>query len=371
MVPFLDLNAHHILLRSEFTEAFEEVMDSCAFAGLQFVERFEYEFADYCGVRHAIGVGSGTDALWLVLEALGIGRGDEVITTPMTFIATAEAISRTGATPVFVDIEEVTYTLNPSALEEAITERTRAIIPVHLFGQMADMESISRLAESRGIPVIEDAAQAHGAILSGRRAGSIGAAGCFSFYPGKNLGAFGEAGAAVTDDPNLARRIRVIRDHGQQQKYHHDLIGWNCRMDGIQAAVLGIKLRNLDQNNERRRQHAGRYREMLGGLTGLIVPEQKSPEGHVHHIFAIRVPERARFLSALEEAGIGFGIHYPIPIHLQQAYRSLGYGSGSFPASERCAEEFVSLPMFPELTEIQIDRVIEAVQEAIDHLIPA
>ncbi len=364
-VPFLDLKAHHALHRSELANAINEVIDSTAFAGGPFVTRFEEDFADYCQTRHAVGVGSGTDALWLALLALGIGPGDEVITVPMTFIATVEAISRTGAKPVFVDIEDATYTMDPVALERAVTRRTKAIIPVHLFGQMADMTPLLNFARARGIAVIEDAAQAHGAMYQGRRAGSLGVAGCFSFYPGKNLGAFGEAGAVVTQDADLADRIRVFRDHGQLRKYHHTEIGWNCRMDGIQAAVLEVKLRQLDDANARRREHAAQYASALAGLPHLVVPICAPGRTHVHHIFAIRVPGRDAFMYQLESRGIGCGIHYPVPVHLQKAYASLGLARGSFPVSERCAAEFVSLPMYPELSPSQIDTVVWAVDKAL------
>lgn len=364
-VPFLDLNAHHAPQRAEFLQAIGEVIDASAFAGGPVVSAFEERFAEYCGTRHAVGLGSGTDALWLALLALGIGPGDEVITVPMTFIATAEAISRSGASPVFVDIEESTCTMDPAALEAAITPRTRAIIPVHLFGQMADMDPILEIARSRGIAVIEDAAQAHGASYRGRRAGSFGVAGCFSFYPGKNLGAFGEAGAVVTDDADLAGRMRVIRDHGQIRKYHHSVVGWNCRMDGIQAAVLQIKLRDIDRHNELRCRHAALYASLLADIPGLILPVCAADRGHVYHIFAIRVPRRQEFMAHLESCGIGCGIHYPVPVHLQECYADLGHGPGSFPVAERCAAEFVSLPMYPELTEAQIRAVVDVVEEAL------
>ena len=364
-VPFLDLKAHHAARRREMAEAINAVIDAAAFAGGPFVTRFEDDFACFCETRHAVGVGSGSDALWLALMALGIGPGDEVITVPMTFIATAEAISRTGARPVFVDIEEATYTMDPAALEQAVTPRTKAIIPVHLFGQMADMDPILTFARARGIAVVEDAAQAHGARYDGQRAGSLGSAGCFSFYPGKNLGAFGEAGAVVTQDASLADRIRSLRDHGQVRKYHHAEIGWNCRMDGIQAAVLQVKLRYLDGHNESRRKHAAHYALALEGIAGLALPVCGPSRTHVSHIYAIRVADRKTFMRHLESLGIGCGIHYPVPVHLQEAYASLGHRRGAFPVAERCAAEFVSLPMFPELTSGQIDAVVQAVATAL------
>jgi dTDP-4-amino-4,6-dideoxygalactose transaminase len=362
-IPFQNLQAHHAPLRQELGDAIERVMDAAAFAGGVFVDEFEDAFARYCGTGHAVGVGSGTEALWLALLALGVGPGDEVITVPMTFIATAEAISLTGARPVFVDIDETTYTMDPQALERAVTTRTKAIIPVHLFGQMADMAPILEFAESRGIAVIEDAAQAHGAGYRGIRAGSSGLAGCFSFYPGKNLGALGDAGAVVTQDADLARRMRVLRDHGQTRKYHHSVIGWNCRMDGIQAAVLQVKLRHLDSNNQLRRKHAAEYDAGITALPGFVVPAMGPQRLHVHNIYALRVPDREKFLRHMVSRGIGCGIHYPIPIHLQDAYARLGLGPGSFPVAERCAGEFVSLPIYPELSPDQIRQVVTAVEE--------
>jgi len=364
-VPFLDLKAHHAPHREEFLQAIAEVVDRGAFAGGPFVEAFENDFADYCGTKHAIGVASGTDALWLALLAMGVGPGDEVITVPMTFVATAEAISFTGATPVFVDIDEQTCTMDPSALEAALSPRTKAIIPVHLFGQTADMDPIMEFAERHGLRVLEDAAQAHGAEYKSRRAGSLGHAGCFSFYPGKNLGAFGEAGAVTTDDDDLAARIRMLRDHGQSRKYHHDLIGWNGRMDGIQGAVLRIKLRYLEDATERRRSRATRYNQALADAEGLVPPYEAPERRHVYHLYPVRVSHRDALMDRLSEAGIACGIHYPEPVHLLGAYASLGLGRGSFPVSERCANEFVSLPMFPELADEQVDLVAKTVCEAL------
>ena len=363
-VPFLDLASHHSPHRHEFSQAIEAVIDSGAFAGGRFVEQFEGEFSRYCNTSEAIGVGSGTDALWLALLAMGVGPGDEVITVPNTFIATAEAISYCGAKPVFVDVDEHTYNLDPSALEEAITERTKAIIPVHLFGQPADMDPILEIARRHDLYVIEDAAQAHGAEYKGGRVGSLADAGCFSFYPGKNLGGFGEAGAVVTNDSELSRKIRMLRDHGQRAKYHHSMIGWNARMDGIQGAVLEIKLRHLDANNALRRSHALQYDEALGAVEGVIVPEHASTVSHVYHVYAIRVRNRDEVMKFLGEQDIGCGIHYPVPIHLQEAYRHLGFSEGAFPVAEEYAKEFVSLPMYPELNSEQVDAVVQGVREA-------
>ncbi len=364
-VPFLDLKAHHAPRRAEFLAAIGEVIDSGAFAGGPFVAKFEQDFAAFCDTPFAIGVGNGTDAIWLALLALGVGPGDEVITVPNTFMATAEAISYCGAFPVFVDIDRQTYTMNPAQLEAAISNRTRAIVPVHLFGQIADMDPILEIANRHGIPVVEDACQAHGAEYKGRKAGSLGAAGCFSFYPGKNLGAFGEGGAVVTSNEDLKQKIQALRDHGQSRKYHHSMIGWNARLDGIQGAVLRLKLEHLAENNDRRRAHARAYTQALSSVDGLITPHEAAHGRHVYHLYVIRVAERDRVLADLSDRGVQCGIHYPIPVHLQEAYQSLGFQRGSMPVAERCAEESLSLPMFPELTEEQIDLVVREVRNCV------
>ena len=361
-VPFLDLKAQHDPLRDEIAAAIQEVIEASAFAGGPFVAKFEEDFAAYCQCPHAIGVANGTDALWFTLLALGIGPGDEVITVPHTFIATAEAISFCGAKPVFVDIEDQTYNMDASLLERAITPRTRAIIPVHIFGQPADLDPILQIASKHKVPVIEDACQAHGAEYKGKKAGSLGVAGCFSFYPGKNLGAFGEAGAVVTHNPALKEKIQVLRDHGQAKKYYHSVIGWNGRMDGIQAAVLRIKLKHLERGNASRAAHAARYTQLLGAIEGVITPRTAPYAKPVHHIYAIRVKRRQDLLKSLTQRGIGCGVHYPIPLHLQEAYRFLGLARGAFPVAEQCADEFLSLPMFPELTPEQIELVVREVK---------
>jgi dTDP-4-amino-4,6-dideoxygalactose transaminase len=362
-VPFLDLRSHHAPLRDEFTRAINQVIDQSAFAGGPFVEEFEESFAAYCGCQHAVGLGSGTDALWLALLACGVGPGDEVITVANSFMATAEAITYTGARPVFVDVDERRYTMDPAGLEAAITEKTKAIIPVHLFGQPAEMDPILRIAREHDLFVIEDAAQAHGAEYNGKKTGTMGDVGCFSFYPGKNLGAFGEAGAVVTNDENLAETIRILRDHGQASKYHHKLIGWNCRMDGIQAAVLKIKLAYLERGNLLRRTHAILYNGLLREVEELITPAEAPKTRHVYHVYAVRTTDRDEMMWNLQEQGIGCAIHYPIPIHLQKAYRDLGYEKGAFPVSERLAREFISLPMFPELSDAQITVVASALKQ--------
>src|SRR5437762_2000968 len=303
-VPFLDLRVQHEPLMAELLEAFRQVTDTSAFAGGPFVARFETEFAAFCQTRNALGVGSGTDALWLSLLALGVGPGDEVITVPNSFMATAEAISLCGARPVFVDIDERTYTMDPAQVEAATTLRTQAIIPVHIFGQMADMDAILSIARRYGTPVVEDACQAHGAEYKGRKAGSMGVAGCFSFYPGKNLGAFGEAGAVTTDDSELRSKIQVLRDHGQAAKYLHSTIGWNARMDGIQAAVLSVKLRRLAAANAARRANAQLYDQFLANEPRATRPRVAPLNTHVFHIYAVRVRDRDGVLQRMAARGV-------------------------------------------------------------------
>jgi dTDP-4-amino-4,6-dideoxygalactose transaminase len=361
-VPFLDLKAQYATIKDEIHAAIGDVLQNTAFAGGPFVAKFEQAFAQFCGTKHAIGVGNGTDALWLSLLAIGIGPGDEVITVPDTFIATAEAISYCGAKPVFVDVDEKTYNMDPARFEAAITPRTKAVIPVHLFGQPVDMDPILGIAEAHGLHLIEDACQAHGAQYKGRNAGSMGATGCFSFYPGKNLGAYGEAGAVVTNDDAIAGRIRTFRDHGQAKKYHHDIIGWNARMDGIQGAVLSVKLKYLTDWNDARRAHAQEYTRLLSPVKEVITPREADYARHVFHVYAIRIQERDRLMARLAERGISCGIHYPVPVHLQKAYQGLGLGEGSFPVAERCAAEFLSLPMYAELTSEQIRFVADEIK---------
>jgi dTDP-4-amino-4,6-dideoxygalactose transaminase len=361
-VPFLNLKVQYESIKDEIDTAIGQVIEKTAFAGGPFVRKFEEEFADYCGCKHAVGVNSGTSAIWLALIGLGIGKGDEVITVPNTFIATAEAISMSGATPVFVDINEKTYNMDPGLLEKAITPRTKAVIPVHLYGQMADMDPIMEVARKHGLFVIEDAAQAHGAEYKGRRAGTIGDAGCFSFYPGKNLGAYGEAGAVVTNNLELIEKINMIKDHGQSKKYYHSMIGWNDRMDGIQGAVLSVKLKYLDKWNDARRNNAKLYTELLADLPDIVTPYVADYAKHVFHIYAIRVQNCKGLMSTLAEKEIQFGIHYPVPIHLQDAYAFLGLGKGDFPVAENCVKGLLSLPMFPELAKEQIEYVVNEIK---------
>lgn len=364
-VPFLDLKAQHATIQDKISTALQEVVDNTSFAGGPQVKRFEDNFARFCQCSHAVGVGSGTDALWMSLLALGIGQGDEVITSPGTFIATAEAISFCGAQPVFVDIDEQTYNIDPTLLEAAITPRTKAIVPVHLFGQTADMDPINEIARSHSLAVVEDACQAHGAEYRGKLAGSLSDAGCFSFYPGKNLGAYGEAGAVVTNNRELAERLQMFRDHGQREKYHHSIVGWNARMDGFQGAVLDVKLPHLLSWTDARRSNAKLYNDLLADLPDIIVPFEADYGKHVYHIYAIRANNRDKLISDLKEQGITCGIHYPVPLHLQEAYQDLGYKQGDFPVAEKCAREFVSLPMFPELSQESIHYVAEKIKECL------
>lgn len=361
-VPFLDLKAQYAGLRAEILQALQEVADGTNYVLGPRVAGFEEDFASYVGSGHCVGVNSGTSALHLALICAGVRPGDEVITVPMTFVATSWAISYVGATPVFVDVDPDTFTMDVRQVEGRITGRTRAILPVHLYGQPADLGPLLEIGRRHGIPVVEDAAQAHGARYRGRAAGTMGLCGCFSFYPGKNLGAFGEAGAVVTDDPDVAARLRTLRDHAQGRRYHHGEIGFNYRMEAFQGAVLGIKLRSLEGWTEARRRQADRYLARLAGLP-LTLPAEAAGRRHVWHLFVAMHPERERIRLALEERGIQTGLHYPIPVHLQGAYEHLGHRAGDFPISERVARECFSLPIFPEMTDGQQDRVIEALSQ--------
>ncbi|MBI1177272.1 aminotransferase class I/II-fold pyridoxal phosphate-dependent enzyme [bacterium] len=363
-VPFLDLALHHEPLLPEIRRAFDEVIASNAFAGGRFVDQFDREFAEFSGARHSLGVGNGTDALWAALLAVGVKPGDEVITVSTTFMATVEAITHCGARPVFVDVDERTYTMDPTLVEAAVTDKTRAIVPVHLFGQPADMDPILAIAKKHGLAVVEDACQAHGARYKDRPVGTLGDAGCFSFYPGKNLGAFGEAGGVITNRDDVADFVRLFRDHGQRKKYDHVLDGWNARMDGLQAVVLSIKLKHLARSNELRRQHAATYDELLRELPVIrpVVADYALP---VFHIYAIRVDHRDAVLAAMGEAGVACGIHYPVPVHRMKAYEHLNVPAGSLPVAEKCADGFLSLPMFPELTEPQLRRVATVLAEVL------
>jgi dTDP-4-amino-4,6-dideoxygalactose transaminase len=361
-VPFLDLSAQYATIREEVLGALREVADSGSYVLGPRVAEFERAFAEYVGARYCVGVNSGTSALHLALICAGVRPGDEVVTVPMTFIATSWAISYVGAKPVFVDVDPSAYTMDVRQVERRITPRTRAIVPVHLYGQPADIEPLLELALRRGIPVIEDAAQAHGARYHGRGAGTLGSCGCYSFYPGKNLGAYGEAGAVVTDDAAIDARLRALRDHAQGRRYHHGELGFNYRMDAFQGAVLGVKLKRLESWTEARRRLAARYREGLAGLP-LGLPAEAPGRRHVWHLFVVLHPRRDEIRRALEARGIQTGLHYPVPVHLQDAYAHLGHREGDFPIAERVARECFSLPLYPEMTDQQQDRVVTALRE--------
>lgn len=362
-VPFVDLKQQYLGIKDEVLAAVAKVFESTQFVLGQEVAAFEEEFAAFCGVQHAVAVNSGTSALHLALLSAGIGPGDEVITVPCTFVATVAAVVYTGAKPVFVDVDPVTYTMDPRKIEAAITTRTKAILPVHLYGNPADMDPIVEIAKRHGLVVIEDAAQAHAAKYQGRSCGSIGDLGCFSFYPGKNLGAYGEGGLVTTNNPEFARKIRMLRDWGAEKKYQHVLKGFNYRMEGVQGAILRIKLRYLEQWTEARRAHAQRYTKLLSGTPGLVLPTELSGNRHVYHVYALLTPQREQVMQILNGRGVQTGIHYPYPIHLLPAYSDLNYSAGDFPVAEHIAAEELSLPMFAELAESQIDAVCDAVGE--------
>ncbi|MBE7184174.1 MAG: DegT/DnrJ/EryC1/StrS family aminotransferase [Methylobacterium mesophilicum] len=363
MIPFLDLKAQYQSIKPEIDAAVLGVLASAQYVLGDEVAAFERDFAQYCGTAHAIAVNTGTSALHLALLAAGIGPGDEVITVPFTFVASVSAIIYAGATPVLVDIDPATLTMDPKLIEAAITPRTKAILPVHLYGQMADMDAINAIAEKHGLVVVEDACQAHGAEYFGSRAGSLGLSGCFSFYPGKNLGACGEGGMVVTNDDEQAKTIRMLRDWGQSKRYHHVLKGFNYRMEGIQGAVLKVKLRYLEEWTEKRRAHAKHYRALLGDAPHITLPVEAEGRRHVWHVFALRSAERDALAGDLNAQGIQTGLHYPIPVHLQEAHADLGYRQGDFPHSEQAAREVLSLPLYPEFTPSQVETVAQAVKE--------
>jgi len=361
-VPFFDLKRQYHSIKDELDAALQQVMDSCRFVLGEKVISFEKEFASFCGTDFAVGVANGTDALRFALLACGIGKGDEVITVPNTFIATTEAISQTGAKIVFVDINLRTYNIDASQIEGAINERTKAILPVHLFGQSADMDPIMKIAIKYNLKVIEDACQAHGAEYKGRKAGSIGDAGCFSFYPSKNLAAFGDGGMVVSNGNEIAQKIKMLRDHGQIKKYEHLVEGYNSRLDEIQAAILRVKLKRLDEQNKLRQKNAWIYNELLKDVGEIITPFEAEYAKHVYHLYVIRTEKRDELQEYLKSKGIGTGLHYPIPLHLQKAYEYLGYKEGDFPVAEECAKYIISLPMFPELTREEIEKVVSEIK---------
>src|SRR6185503_18649848 len=359
VVPFVDLKAQYQTIRDEIHAAVDSVFESTQFILGDAVETFERAFGSYLGVKHAIGVGSGVDALKIALEAAGVGAGDEVIIPANTFIATALAVSATGAKPVLVDCREDTYQINADLIGPAITPRTKVIMPVHLYGQSADMSAIVGIARSHGLSVIEDAAQAHGTRFMGTPCGTFGLAGCFSFYPGKNLGAYGDGGAIVTNDDEFAQKVSRLRNYGQQQKYVHVEKGTNSRLDTVQAAILNVKLRHLDDWNAARRAHAAMYSDSFAD--DFVVPAIDPRSEQIFHLYVVRTRNRDELQRHLNSRGIQTGIHYPIPIHLQEAYRDLGLGKGSFPVTETLADEIVSLPMYAELSQQQIELVVDAI----------
>ncbi len=358
-IPYLDLKAQYKNIKPEIDEAIARVLDSCQFVLGPDVADFERNFGAYCESSECIAVNSGTSALHLALLAAGVGPSDEVITVPFTFVASIAAVLYTGARPVLVDIDPRSFTMDPALIEAAITPRTKAILPVHLYGQSADMDPIMEIARRHGLLVIEDAAQAHGAKYKNRAVGSIGDMGCFSFYPGKNLGAYGEGGAVTTNNPDYAHTVRMLRDWGQERKYHHVLRGYNYRMEGFQGAILGVKLRHLEAWTEARRRVVGMYNDLLNDCE-VETPKEMPWARHVYHVYTLRVKDRDGLQAALTAQGIGSGIHYPVPAHLQPAYSDLGYARGSFPQSEKAAGEVISLPVYPEMSEDQIHGVAQA-----------
>ncbi len=362
LVPFVDLKAQYQTIKSEIEAAISRVVESGRYILGPEVENFEKDFAEYVGARFCVGVNSGTAALQLALMATGVGATDEVIVPANTFFATAETVSTAGARPVFVDADSVAYTIDVSKIENAVTARTRAIIPVHLYGQPADLDPIFEIARRHNLIVIEDAAQAHGAEYKGHRVGALGDIGCFSFYPAKNLGAYGDAGAIVTDDDTIARRLRLLRDHGSERKYYHEIVGYNFRLETLQAAVLAVKLRHLESWTRLRRHHAAQYHELLK-TSSLVLPRELEYSRHVYHLYVVQSDRRDELQGKLAAAGVQTGIHYPVPIHLQPAYSSLGYRAGDFPETEKQSPRVLSLPMFAELTDGQINLVVEALKQ--------
>ncbi|HEY2987960.1 MAG TPA: DegT/DnrJ/EryC1/StrS family aminotransferase [Candidatus Binatia bacterium] len=364
-VPYFDLKAQYDGLRDEIAGALERVCRNASFILGEEVEKFEVEFAAFCRSKHCVALNSGTSALHLALLALGVKAGDEVITTPNTFMATAEAISYVGAKPVFVDIDPASANIDPRRIEPAVTTRTRAILPVHLYGRPAELNSILAVAERHKLPVVEDACQAHGASYSGKRVGTFGRASAFSFYPGKNLGAYGEGGALVTDDDRIAEFARSLRTHGETSRYAHDHIGYNYRMDGFQGAVLRIKLKHLDRWTARRREIAALYRKELAGAR-LAMPQDDARAESVYHLFVVYVENRDQVRAALEAQGVQTAIHYPKPVHLQKAYAWLGHEPGSFPNTELACHRVLSLPLFPEMTDEQAQYAARTLKKAVN-----
>ncbi len=361
-IPYLDLIAQMRPLRKEIDAAIARTLDNCSFCLGPDVAQFEKDFARYCGGEHCVAFNSGTSALHVAMLLLNVGRDDEVITTPSSFVATSWAISYVGAKPVYVDVDDATFNLDPKRVERAITPRTKAVLPVHLYGQSADLEPLLEICRRHKLPLVEDAAQAHGATYQGKRIGTFGAISCFSFYPGKNLGAYGEGGALVTNSAAYAARARALREHGSTKRYYHDEIGFNYRMEGMQGAILGVKLKHLDAWTEGRRRVAQRYTELLAD-TPLQLPKQADYGESAWHLYVVRHPQRDALKKHLEENHIGCALHYPLPLHLQKAYAHLGYKEGDFPVAEKAARQCLSLPIYPELTEPQIQCVSQVIHE--------
>jgi dTDP-4-amino-4,6-dideoxygalactose transaminase len=364
-IPFVDLKTQYRRLKPDIDAAVQSVMERGAYVMGKEHSEFEQAFANYVGAKHCLGVATGTDALELAIRACGIGLGDEVITVPNTFIATTEAITHAGAKLRWVEVDRRTYNIDPAGIEEAITPQTKAILPVHLYGQPADMEPIMAIAQRHDLKVIEDCAQAHGAKYHGQKVGTFGEVACFSFYPGKNLGAYGDGGAIVTSNDEIAERIKLLRNHGQREKYVHALEGYCHRLDNLQAAVLLVKLPHLDEWNECRRQAAATYSRLLQDVPGIVIPYVLPTVEPVYHLYVVQVPDRERVQSALKAEGIETGIHYPIPLHQQPAYAYLGCQSEDFPISATLGPKILSLPMFPEITEAQIQTVVKVLREAV------
>jgi dTDP-4-amino-4,6-dideoxygalactose transaminase len=364
-IPFVDLKAQFKSIEPQIRAAMDDVLAETAFIGGKYLASFEESFAEFCGSRFAMGVSNGTDALKLALLGCGVGPGDEVITVPNTFIATTEAISMVGASVRFVDVDERTGSMDTNKLSQAIGPETKAIIPVHLFGRPVDMDPVLEIASQHGLKVIGDSAQAHGARYKSRPVATLGDASCFSFYPGKNLGAYGDAGAVTTDDEEIAATVRKLRDHGRAEKYTHDVEGFNCRMDGLQAAVLSVKLQYLRGWTTGRQAIAARYNELLVDIPGVVTPPDDKDYESVYHLYVIRVANRDEVKRLLGEKGVSSGVHYPIPLHLQPAYAHLGHGEGAFPVSEQLAGEILSLPVYPELDEEQIIHVVDCLRSAV------
>lgn len=365
MKPFIDLKAQYNNIKEEILSCINDILESSHYILGENVKAFEEEVKNYLGVKEAIGVASGTDALHLALKALNIGKGDEVITTPFTFFATVEVILYAGAKPVFVDIEEQTYNIDPEKIEEKITPHTKAIIPVHIFGAPADMIKISKIASLYGLKIIEDAAQAFGAEINGKKIGSFGDLACFSFYPSKNLGAFGDGGMVVTNDAELAEKIRILRNHGSKGRYLHETVGFNSRLDEIQAGILRIKLKHLDEYNSLRRKKAAVYSNFLNGR--VVTPVEKERTYHVYHLYSIRSKEREKIQKTLAEHGIPSVVYYPVPLHLQKALSFLGYKEGEFPVAEKVSKEILSLPIYPELQEDEIFRISQIILKCLEN----